>query len=275
MILIVGGDSIIGAALTRQLRAAGQDCVTTSRQGEGGYFLDLANPPVRLPFTPRAAVLCAAATSLAACHKHPAETRRVNVEGSFALAQQLAAQGCFVVGLSTNLVFDGSVPRQRAEAPRAPFNAYGQQKAELEQGLLALGELGSIVRLTKVLGQPMKLLEDWRQKLNSGMAIHPYNDMVMAPIGLDAVVKALATLITLRAPGIFQLSAAADISYAQTASRLCSVLKLAPSLVQPAASGLATPLHTSLDTSRAEQELRWETPLAEASLDVYCGSTVK
>src|SRR5690606_26325829 len=115
--------------------------------------LDLADDPPRwrLPEDVAVAFLCAAVTALRSCEADPAGTARANVEHTARLASMLVGRGAFVVFLSSNLVFDGSEPRRRADAPTCPATEYGRQKAAAEGALLAMGGV-SIVRLTKVVG---------------------------------------------------------------------------------------------------------------------------
>src|SRR4029077_13292605 len=104
--------------------------------------LDLSQPPESWPALPecRAAVFCAAMTNLEQCRRDPAESRRINVVQTLHLARRLAEQNCFVVFISTNLVFDGAKPFRRQDDPTCPRTEYGRQKAEVEAALAGLGE---------------------------------------------------------------------------------------------------------------------------------------
>lgn len=266
-ILVVGADGVIGSSLYRSLRAHEVPVIGTSRRAGSRNFLplDLAAPPADLA-NYRAAVLCAGITSLAACRNDPDATRLINVENSLALAQRLASYGTFVVGLSTNLVFDGAVARRAPTDPPAPLCEYGRQKAQLESGIIAAG--GAIVRLTKVLDQGTALLRNWVSDLKASTPIHAFIDMWMAPIRLGSVVAALFALLCSPRRGFFQLSASNDVSYAEAALLLCKALgaderlvfcEAAPSTI-PAAE---RPRFTALDTARAEAELGWRTAAAQ------------
>jgi dTDP-4-dehydrorhamnose reductase len=265
-ILIIGGDSSIGSALATRLRMEGRTVLETTRRHPDGDrpYLDLTRgSELRLSEPPAAAVLCAAMTSLVACRDDPATSRKINVENSLALSRALTAAGTLVVGLSTNLVFDGSVSRRPPQDPICPTSDYGRQKAELEAGLLALREYAAVFRLTKVLTPSISTFTNWAHALQQDKPIHPFHDMMMAPIPLDRVVEAIGSAITARASGIFQLSAMEDISYADAAMALCQRLGKPLALVQPvssAASGIdrvPTSGYTSLDTARSEEILLW------------------
>lgn len=269
--LVVGADGAIGGALLRQLQGQSIPTIGTTRRITAGtqYLpLDLSSDPSHwmLPKKVDVAFLCAAVTSIERCRQYPDETRLVNVERTLHLAELLLERGAHLVFLSTNQVFDGSRARESADAVPRPLTIYGQQKAEVERELLGSGR-AAIVRLTKVLSPGMKLLHDWKTSLKSGLAIAPFHDMVMSPISLGFTVDVLQRVGTRKPSGIFQVSAEADVSYADVAFRLANRLGKSPDLVRPSSlvqAGLnrdATPRHTTLNVNRLSELALVPTPL--------------
>lgn len=277
-VLVVGANGLIGRSLVVRLRAEGRPVIATSRRDEPGMQrLDLSTdlagwtPPQPVAV----AYLCAAMTSLEQCRVHPRESYAVNVTGTMALARALSRQGALVVFLSSNLVFDGSVPYRRAEAATCPRTEYGRQKAEVERQLLELP--GSCtVRLTKVLGPQTPLLEQWTESLRRNEVIRPFLDMVMAPVSLSLVVEVLCRVGAQRLEGLLQVSGSRDVTYAEAASRLASRLQASQALVQPrnaADAGLRlehVPTHTTLDCSRMATELGIKPPDPWEAIDQAC-----
>src|SRR5580700_6561958 len=142
MFLIVGGDSEIGAAAYRAMKAQGAAVAATTRRSEriasDRPFLDLAAPLdgwVPPPGT-QAVCFCAAIARLAACSDDPEGSAHINVVQTLALAETCLARGIAVLFLSTNQVFDGRAPHERADAPHSPVSEYGRQKARTEAALL-------------------------------------------------------------------------------------------------------------------------------------------
>jgi|688.fasta_scaffold94806_2 dTDP-4-dehydrorhamnose reductase len=275
-VLVVGADGLVGATVAARLEAAGTSVIRTSRRGSPGSMpLDMSalstqwSPPPGVA----AAVLCAAVTSTEACRDRPDEARRVNVEGTLELARRLADAGARIVFLSTNLVFDGSTPFTPATAARCPRTAYGRMKAEAEERLLALGGT-TVVRLTKVVGRTLPVIDRWRDSLDRGEPIRPLTDLVVAPVSLDLAAMVIAA--TAREPlgPILQVSARADVTYADVAARLAARWGAASALVQPASAadlGLALehlPAHTTLDASLVRDRLGIEPPDPWAALDL-------
>ncbi len=201
------------------------------------------------------AFLCAAVTSLAACRADPARAYEVNVTRTATLARTVLARGGRVAFLSSSLVFDGTAPHVRADAPPCPANEYGALKAEAEAALRALAGPVAILRVTKVVAPSLPLFRDWLADLRAGRPIAPFDDMVLAPVA-PALVGATALAVAAQgADGIVQLGATRDITYAEAAGRLAQRFGV-PGLVRPRSARAAgidpgsIVGHTTLDTSR-------------------------
>lgn len=269
-LLIVGAEGQLGAALVALARERGLAACATRQQCddavEGVQRLDLAESLDGWSPPPCAsAVLCAAVTNLEACRRDPVSTRHINVTQTVRLAEKLVRAGSFVVFISSNLVFDGATPCRPAGDSLCPKTEYGRHKAEVEQALAAYGDSVAIVRLTKVVSRRWPLLRGWIQALRGGRAIEAFADMVCAPIPLDLTVQGLLGVARQRQPGIWQFSAAADVSYARLAQGLAVRLGTDPCLVRSvsARDRLAPehlPEHTTLDAGRAVQELGMSFP---------------
>jgi dTDP-4-dehydrorhamnose reductase len=266
----VGADGQIGRTLSQHLSHQGNSVIETTRRSEASNCirLDLADDPSswQLPDNVSVTYLCAAVTSLDSCCQYPEESAKVNVDRTVLLARMLADRGVFVVFLSTDRVYDGSVPFRRPEDPVCPQTEYGRQKAEAERQLLSLGERVAIVRLTKVLGQNVSLLHQWVNALKNGEIIHPFSDMVMAPVPLMFSIEVLRRVAERQLSGIVQVSGSEDVSYARIAERIAEKLGVSSTLVQPSLASAAKlslehiPLHTTLDSTRLREELGLESP---------------
>jgi dTDP-4-dehydrorhamnose reductase len=257
-ILVAGADGQLGAAIVRRMTAMGQNVVATTRRGGSGSLpLDIsANPSEwKLPEEISAAFLCAAITNVTVCREQPLAARVVNVQGTAALAERLAAAGAFVVFPSSNRVFDGTVAYQRSDAATCPMTEYGVLKAEAERAILALGGQASVVRFTKIIGPQTGPFSGWTAALQAGIAVHPFADMVMSPISLDYSVESLVRIAVSQASGIFQVSGANDVTYEHACRVLADQLGARPDLVQPVhwkeSKGVFehVPAHTTLDTT--------------------------
>jgi len=263
-VLVVGAESVLGAAVIACLTARGMPVLGTSRRGTHGLLpLDLAASPStwNLPSAVRTAVICAATTSTADCRRHPDRARAINVDATVELTARLVAAGAHVVFPSSNQVFDGTVAFTVADTTPCPVTSYGHMKAEAEAAILGLGETTLVARLTKIIHREMPLFARWQDALRRGQPIHPFTDLPMAPLTPGFAAEAIAATVAHGLTGIVQISAAADVTYADVAKRLARTAGLSASLVQPvsASSGQAdiehVPHHTTLDTTTLRERL--------------------
>jgi len=281
--LVVGIDGHIGAHLSRGLVGAGWDVVGTTRRakpnGSGRHIgLDLAVDDLASLPLPDADVVffCAAMARFADCRERPDITRRVNVVAPAVLGRRLVATGTRVVLLSSSAVFDGSSPFFRADHPPRPLSPYGVQKAEAEAEVLALGHLASVFRLTKVLAPDLPLIQGWISALRRGTVVRAFDDLTIAPLAVRHVVSGLLAVTNDNRGGIYQVSGARDISYAQIANRIAEKVGADPMLVQAASAveaGIPTSdalPYTSLDVSRMATLCDWRAPDCDEVLsEVY------
>jgi dTDP-4-dehydrorhamnose reductase len=112
----------------------------------------------------------------------------------------------------------------------------------------------------------MSLFKGWIRALQNQDAIHPFSDMVMAPIPLPLVVDVLYRTAQRRLPGIVQVSGENDVTYEQVARYLAGRLGARPELVQAVRASEshlqleAIPSYTTLDTSRLLMEVGIKPP---------------
>lgn len=263
--LIVGGDGVFGRALRSALAAHGLTVQSTSRRSSDGdaLFLDLAIDPLGwVPQDrPDIVFLCAAVTNMAECARDPVGSRTINVVHTLTLVRTLAALGSRIVYPSTNLVLAGASPFQRADAPVRPLGEYAAQKAEVENALRPLGDKAVVLRMTKVISPASPLVSGWVEALRSGRPIRPFSDQVLAPIPLAGLVDAFVKAGLEGDGGIYQVTGAEDISYAEFAARIAARFGYPAGLVKPAPAaelGIrleAQPRYTTLDPTRARRDL--------------------
>jgi dTDP-4-dehydrorhamnose reductase len=255
----------------------------TDRVAADRTFLDLAAPldDWEPPRGTTAACIFAAVARLATCAADPAGSARINVTQTLDLTERLLRRGIHVLFLSTNQVFDGSVPHVPADAPASPVSEYGRQKARTEAALLQHMEAGaplSILRLAKVVSADMPLIHGWMDALGAGRPIRAFHDMTMAPVATAQVACAIDRILSERARGIFQLTGPRDLTYADVgrfvARRLAAQteLVLETSAIEAGLPPGATPRHTTLDSSLLRARFGIEVPDASALLDAVIAS---
>ena len=135
-------------------------------------------------------------------------TRRLNVEATCRLIDQLLERGIIPVFASSDAVFDGSRgSRTETDTPR-PVLTYGKQKLEVENYLAQHAAKWLVVRLAKVIGTAAAgdMLEDWMNALDAGTEIVCARDQVLSPVHVDDVVRALTELACGSHTGLFHVA---------------------------------------------------------------------
>lgn len=259
MFLLIGGDSEIGAATAQVLTSKGYEVATTSRRAGAGLFLDFEQiDQFNVPEGTKAACIFVAVARLAACANDPRGSREINVSSTLKLTDALLRSGVYTLFLSTNQVFDGSIPNTPADAPHSPVSVYGQQKAETEtalMGMMAAGQPVGVLRLAKVVSQGMKLITDWDRILRDGRPVKAFADMTMAPTPVAVVAGSIGHMLVNRETVVAQLTGPRDLSYADVARFIARRAGVAESLVIEGSAfdaGLpagATPMNTTLDST--------------------------
>ncbi|MGN6579994.1 MAG: sugar nucleotide-binding protein [Bordetella sp.] len=279
-VLVTGAEGHIARGLLGALAGHGNRLWSTTRRpehvGPRCLYLDLDDDLVdwSLPSDNVDIVfLCAAVSPMDRCGQEPESTHRVNVTHTVELAKRFIARGAFVVFLSTALVLGGDTPYARVDDPYKPSVAYVMQKAQAERDLLALGDRVAIIRMGKVIVPDMPLFNRWIEALRAGETIHPFNNLVMAPISLDFTVDVLCRVAAARLGGIVHATASRDISYATAADIIARRIGVHDPSVAPIAGKfsphVAVPRYAALDTTSLEA-LGLSAPMPEAAFD-YLG----
>ena len=263
-LLMIGGDSEVGAATATYLRERGHPVTATTRRrdrvADGRPFLDLggAVEDWRIPDGVTAACLCAAIARLNDCARDPVGSAAINVTGTVALTKKLLARGIPVVFLSTDKVFDGERAHVPADAPPCPVSEYGRQKAAAEAALgemMRAGSPAAILRLAKVVMPGIALLRQWIAELQAGRPVRAFHDMMVAPTPVALVAAAIERLLAAPTSGIFQLTGPRDADYGALARHLAARVDADPNLVETVSAysaGLpigSTARNTTLDSS--------------------------
>lgn len=236
-VLIVGADSQIGSALKDHLIQKDIVVFGTTRKKETAneiiYYLDLENPEFdALNEKFDSVVVCAATTSIAKCEEAPQKYKNINVTNTIKLIDKLAANGSFVIYLSSNAVFDGKKPFYKNTDKTCPVTLYGKFKNEVEEHLTNnLADRSCVLRLTKVITQNTPFIERWKSDSNNGLKIKTYVNKLLSPIHIDDVIETIQLLIQKKSKGIYHLGGDEEISYTEYAKLLFKDRPLALDLI--------------------------------------------
>lgn len=259
--MVIGSDGLVGSALLSALAAEGIDVIGTTRRadradGKRIVYFDLAAPDMAPLPSAEVAIICAAITSFAACRASPQLAEQINCGTPIALASHFTSRGTKVIFLSTSAVFDCRSPLMQPDRAYGGQSVYGRTKIAAEQGILQLGRLATIVRLTKIVSPQQTLFRAWMEALGRRQFVDAFDDHRISPITLEHGVEALTAIVRRGEGDIYQISGASDASYYDIASYLASRLGIESSLVRPCpamSKGLLaeeTTPYTSLNSDR-------------------------
>lgn len=219
-ILVIGGDSFIGAALTAKTMAA----ATSRRKNAGLLPLDAAKTPLILPDLPSAKVafICTAISGEAACQADPELAILVNSTFPGRVARELSQRGMDTIFLSSSAAVN-------------KLGLYGQTKYQGERNVLDAG--GRVIRFSKIWSSGNSgILGDWHTRLSAGASIEAFRDQYISPLTLQAAVASLVQTISVP-DSISQICAASSISYYDAALRIARKCGYAENKIKPVNSG--------------------------------------
>lgn len=236
-VLIVGGQSTIAQALRAQLQAFGYQVICTSRKKNLDQYLwvDMADDQCVGSFpipTVNSCVVLAAVTSMSQCESDESYARKVNVDNTIRLIERLERRSIHSVFVSSNQVFGDHGTANTVEAVPHPTIQYGQMKRDVELYITRHCAYTAILRLAKVLGKQMPLIEGFIEHLLQGQVVSPYGNYTIAPVSMTQCCRVIAKLVEKKAVGLYQLSAAHGISYYELLKLIGSKLNLPTELIQ-------------------------------------------
>jgi len=165
-VLITGATGLLGRPVFKACTAGGDWQVRGTafqRAGQAFTKVDLLSvktiAPVLDTLQPEAIIHCAAERRPDVSEKDPAGTRRLNVEATAAIAAWAKRNGCYLIYMSSDYVFDGSHPPYTPASPTCPINTYGQSKLDGEHVVQESGALAALLRVPLLYGAVLYLGE--------------------------------------------------------------------------------------------------------------------
>ena len=181
---------------------------------------------------PDALVNCAAYTKVDAAESDTANCRRGNTIGPMVLSQACSAAGARLIHISTDYVFDGSLPPPAAyheEHPARPLGVYGASKLAGEKHVLAFPR-GTVVRTAWLYGDkgPNFLLSILQRALQApGSPLRVVDDQHGAPTWSLRLAQQIAVILDAGAPdGLYHATAHGAATWYQVATAFFSLLEL-------------------------------------------------
>jgi len=253
-VLVIGGTGLVGNALVRAWTLRGVEvAAATYHCHASGSFLQLdMQDEARVRellgrHRPAVVAVPAANPFVDYCEQHPAETRKVNVDGTLNVARACRDLGSRMIFYSSDYVYDGAKGVYTEEDATCPINEYGRQKAEAERGVLAADPRNIIIRTSGAYGwqwEPKNFVLQIRAKLAAGQEMKVADDVRYNPTYVENLAEITAELVEAGAAGIYHVVGADEIVRFEFATRVAKAFGLDAGLLKPAPMsklGSATP----------------------------------
>lgn len=164
-ILITGASGLLGREVRRLFSVTGFSVTGTahSRAKPGLVCVDLADAQsvARLvdEVRPAAIINCAAERRPDACEAETPAVARLNIGLPAQLAELAEQKKFLLIQISTDYVFDGTLPPYPVDARPHPLNAYGRQKFAAEEAIRKACRDAAILRMPILYGPTEDLSE--------------------------------------------------------------------------------------------------------------------
>jgi dTDP-4-dehydrorhamnose reductase len=171
---------------------------------------------------PEAVLNCAAWTDVDGAEAQPEAAHAVNATGAGNLAAAAAAAGVALVHVSSDYVFDGEAPRDRAGIARAyleadatgPRSVYGQSKLAGERSVLAASARHTVARSSWLFGTGGRNFAETMLRLAGERAsIDVVTDQIGCPTWTGHLAPALLGLIERDVAGLVHLAGGGHVSW--------------------------------------------------------------
>jgi len=195
-------------------------------------------------------VNCAAYTNVDGAESQTPLAFQVNAEAVGRLGTLAGEAGAWVLHISTDFVFDGSLdrPYREEDTPR-PLSAYGRTKLQGEQLLRASGCPWCIVRIEWTYGRHGKnFVTKLLERARSGREIKMVDDQVGSPTSTTDVAKALCSLLKRRPEGLYHLASSGYVSRFGAAQFIMERLSLSNRLVPCKTAEFQSPARRPLNS---------------------------
>lgn len=198
-------------------------------RSEGLRLLDELRPEV--------IIHCAALSDPVFCEEHPREANELNFGATLWISGWAEANGCHLIHLSTDLVFDGLRGDYREEDPPRPVSVYGWTKLAAELAVRTRRCSWAIVRPSLIYGRSAfgdhsaeeKLLACWREDRPTKLFLDEYRN----PTAVGELAAILEALVRSRDTGIWHVAGAQCMSRFDFGSTAARIFGVSESLLVP------------------------------------------
>lgn len=220
-LLVTGATGTLGRALQQVAQTRGLRLALTDRAE-----LNIEDPAgVRAAvdrYRPWAVINAAGYVRVADAEREPDRCMAANAGGAGTLATVLEDYDIPLVGISSDLVFDGRIGPYRESDPCSPNSVYGHSKCAADLAMLCANSSSLVVRTAAFFGPWDKYNFAWQtlQALRRGEQVEARADVVVTPTYVPDLCHALLNLVIDGERGTWHLTNHDSVSWYEFALRL-------------------------------------------------------
>jgi dTDP-4-dehydrorhamnose reductase len=274
-VLVTGAGGLLGGRLAALLAERGFDVCAVGRRsppppGLRSLAVELTDPGAVEELLerekPDALVHAAVLGRTDQCEAQPEQAEAVNARLPGRVAAACRARQVRLVGLSTDLVLDGTQAFSDETARPAPLGVYGRTKLAGEEALLARDPSAAVARVALVVGGGHgprgTASESVAWSLRAGRPLRLFADEFRTPVDPESVAAGIALLLERGGAGRFHLGGPERLSRLELGHRVARILALPAERIEAGFQASypgpdPRPADTSLDSTRARRELGW------------------
>jgi dTDP-4-dehydrorhamnose reductase len=162
---------------------------------------------------------------------------KVNVDATENIAKLCRQYGKHMLYLSTDYVFDGTKKEYKEADVPSPQGWYAVTKYEGEKHVLAMGELGLVIRISNPYRANPISKRDWVHKmmdrLVAGQPIAAPQDQLFVPTFIDDLARVITSLTEANTSGIVHAGGGSAVSPYEAAGKIATTFGYDTKLVSP------------------------------------------
>jgi dTDP-4-dehydrorhamnose reductase len=231
-ILVLGGSSFVGKALSARIPPEQKIQTYFNRPIKGGVYFDACSmsPDEILPEpeTISHGIVLLGDTKPDSCFTNPDRSRLLNVESIINILKCFQRYEIIPVFSSTEVVFDGSKGNYSETDNPGPTMLYAKQKLEVESFIQQYFQEHIILRLALVLSDTPgdgSFLPGLLENIVNRKSIHGASDYISTPVYVNDACEVLMCLIRNKSRGIFHVSGTEILSRLDISNMLAETLR--------------------------------------------------
>lgn len=276
-VLVTGGLGLLGSALVPYLREHGHEVFILGRSGNVEVCVDLEHLDLTFAaldkIKPDVIVNLAALTNVDRCEQFPQQAYLANVRivENLAVWIRRGGDGCQLIQISTDQVYDGTGPHSEQNISLTNFYSFSKYAGEL-----AAATVPCTILRSNFFGEslcPSRLsLSDWLVKsLKEKAEITVFNDVHFSPLSLQSLVRIIGLVVRQKHSGTFNLGSTGGMSKAEFAYTLADTLGFSSECLRSGTSELLNlkayrPKDMRMDSALFEDTFKLKLPTLEEEI---------